>query len=404
MGDDQGGAALGQPLQGVLDHPLAVGVQGAGGLVKNQNGRIFEEHPGYGNSLLLSAGKAYPVRPYIRVISLGQLLDELVRSRFLGRGDNLFLGAARPAVGDVLPDGAREQVHVLLYHTDVLPQGAQGGLFHRQAVQQNLTLLHLVEPGDEGAQGGFPHAGSAHQGHILPGLNGQIQPVEYGSAAVIGEGDAPQLQIALDFGKLPCLRAVLDFRGRFHHLPIPGKTGNALLQKAAGVCKAAHRTSKIIHVQHKKDEIGQRHGPRPDSQPPKHRHRDGQQVCKGVHAAVKPGLALVAPAAALQETLVLPVKLFLLDSLVCEGLYHPHAGKGILHLGVDIPRAPAALGQGLPHFPAVVQGVYRHKGQKRQNCQGDLPVDGKQNRRGSRKLEGVHHHVLGEVVEKFCQG
>ncbi len=46
MGDHQGGAALHQARQGLLDQVLALGVEGAGGLVQQQDRRIHQQCPG----------------------------------------------------------------------------------------------------------------------------------------------------------------------------------------------------------------------------------------------------------------------------------------------------------------------------------------------------------------------
>lgn len=51
VGNDQSGAAAGQPFQRLLHYLLAVGVQRAGGLVENQDRRVFQEHPGNGEPL-----------------------------------------------------------------------------------------------------------------------------------------------------------------------------------------------------------------------------------------------------------------------------------------------------------------------------------------------------------------
>ena len=72
VGDGEGGAPAGQLFQGLLHQALALVVQGAGGLVQNQDGRIFQEHPGDGNALLLPAGELDAPLAHEGVISLGQ--------------------------------------------------------------------------------------------------------------------------------------------------------------------------------------------------------------------------------------------------------------------------------------------------------------------------------------------
>ena len=46
MGDDQSGLVLRHTLQLGLDGALVSGIQRAGGFVKNQDGRVFEQRTG----------------------------------------------------------------------------------------------------------------------------------------------------------------------------------------------------------------------------------------------------------------------------------------------------------------------------------------------------------------------
>ena len=57
MGDQDGGALLNQRINGGLNGGFGDGVQGGGGLVKDQQRRVLQQRPGDGNSLLLPAGK-----------------------------------------------------------------------------------------------------------------------------------------------------------------------------------------------------------------------------------------------------------------------------------------------------------------------------------------------------------
>ncbi len=58
VGDGDGCPVLRQLLQAFLNMAFTLIVQSAGGLVKNQNRGIFQENPGNGYTLFLTAGKA----------------------------------------------------------------------------------------------------------------------------------------------------------------------------------------------------------------------------------------------------------------------------------------------------------------------------------------------------------
>ena len=57
MGDHNHGPALGQFGEGRLDLGLVVRVREGCGLVQNQDGGVFQEGPGNGDALLLTAGE-----------------------------------------------------------------------------------------------------------------------------------------------------------------------------------------------------------------------------------------------------------------------------------------------------------------------------------------------------------
>src|SRR5580658_6906965 len=57
MGDDKGGAANHQVGEGFLHIHLGFGIEFGGGLIENENRRIFEDGAGYGDALSLPAAE-----------------------------------------------------------------------------------------------------------------------------------------------------------------------------------------------------------------------------------------------------------------------------------------------------------------------------------------------------------
>ena len=100
------------------------GVQGAGGLVREQHARVGGQRPGNAHALLLPAGN-------LRWVAVGQVRQA---HQLQQRGDALGnLGLAHPGQlqrqGGVVKHGARrQQVEVLKHHANLLPGLAQLGI------------------------------------------------------------------------------------------------------------------------------------------------------------------------------------------------------------------------------------------------------------------------------------
>ena len=56
MGDDEAGAAVHGAFEGFVDEALALGVEGGGGFIKQENSWVGEDGSGYGDALALAAG------------------------------------------------------------------------------------------------------------------------------------------------------------------------------------------------------------------------------------------------------------------------------------------------------------------------------------------------------------
>ena len=122
VGDGNGGAAFGEGVQGMLDDHFAFVVQGRGGFVQNQDGRVFQENAGDGDPLFLSAGKLYAPLAHVGLKALFKIHDEVVGVGQLRRFHDFLVCGFRAAVANVFHDIGVKEVHVLLHHADAFSQ------------------------------------------------------------------------------------------------------------------------------------------------------------------------------------------------------------------------------------------------------------------------------------------
>ena len=94
VGDDERGPAAQQVRQGGLDQRLAGGVERAGGLVEDDQGRVLAEGPGDRQALAFALAELVAPLADDRRVALGQRRGEVVHQR--GPGGGLDLRVARP--------------------------------------------------------------------------------------------------------------------------------------------------------------------------------------------------------------------------------------------------------------------------------------------------------------------
>lgn len=119
MGDDDSGAPGYSAAEGVEEALCAVLVQPGGRLVQDQDGCVAQDGAGDGDPAALPAGQQRSARPDGGVVALGQG-GEVVGVGSSGGGLDLGAGRGGPCVGDVVPDGCREEKVFLLKQADVV--------------------------------------------------------------------------------------------------------------------------------------------------------------------------------------------------------------------------------------------------------------------------------------------
>jgi hypothetical protein len=100
---------------------LAVGVEGAGGLVEDQDRGIAEEGTGDRDALFLAAGETGPAFAYDRVVALGLVADEFIRVGGDRGGDDFLAGGVFAAKAEVVINRIVEQNGLLGNEGNVPP-------------------------------------------------------------------------------------------------------------------------------------------------------------------------------------------------------------------------------------------------------------------------------------------
>ncbi len=109
MRDSNRCAALNQDIEGFLDLPLGLCIDGRGGFVENQDSRIGEQSSGYGYPLTLAPGERLASLANERIIAIGQFQNKVVGFGGPGRSDDLISCGVGATISDVLSDRSEEQ-------------------------------------------------------------------------------------------------------------------------------------------------------------------------------------------------------------------------------------------------------------------------------------------------------
>src|SRR5919108_5243985 len=101
--------------------------------------------------------------------------DEVVGADGPRRRLHVGVGGTRSSVGDVVPDGAREQERLLGDVAELAAVGAEVEIRERMVVDQYPALGRVVEPGRELDDRRLAGAGLADEGDRLPGRDLEVE-------------------------------------------------------------------------------------------------------------------------------------------------------------------------------------------------------------------------------------
>ena len=87
-----------------MDDLLNMDVDGAGGVVEQEDGWVDEQRPGDGDPLALAAREGVAPFAHHGVVALGEITDEPVGIGRCRCSDDLISAGIRSAIGDVVGD------------------------------------------------------------------------------------------------------------------------------------------------------------------------------------------------------------------------------------------------------------------------------------------------------------
>ena len=276
MGENQGGPALHEPIEGFLNHGLALGIHRRQRLVQDQDRRIPQERACNGNPLSLPPGQAHAALTDDRVVPLRQPCDEFVGIGVASGRVELLLRRVRLAHTEVLGHRAVKEVGVLAHERHCATQLGQAERAHVVAAHLDSTRRGIVEAQDQAGDGRLARTTRPHDSHPLTGPNREAEAgMRRLAAARIREDDVLELYGGNELSviRLPA-GAIGHGRSRVEDGEDAlggGEAQHALVEQDAQFAQRAEH----LHSEHQDDEEhGQLHLPRSDPiRAPPERHR-----------------------------------------------------------------------------------------------------------------------------------
>ena len=195
MGDHDRGTPAHQRIEAFHHCRLALGVETGRRLVEHEDRRVAQDRAGNRDPLTLAAREAHPSLPEHGRIAVGELLDELMGGRSLGRSDDL-LRIRLDAIRDVVRDRAREEDALLQHEPDLVANPAQTALAQIVPVDQHAPVERVIEPGNQRRERRLAGTRATDHRNALAGGDEQRESVQRRTLAVVAEDHAVKLDLA----------------------------------------------------------------------------------------------------------------------------------------------------------------------------------------------------------------
>src|SRR5579885_2851789 len=198
VGDHYGGATAQETAQALLHDQFGHGIDVGCRLVEDEDARIGQQGAGEGDELALAHAQVTPAFANGRIVAVGQLQHQFVQADGAGRLLDLFVCGVQATVANVLADSAGEEEWLLQHNADLAAQRTLRHVADIVSIDEDGSLLDVIETRDQAGDGAFARARWADDGDGLPRLNGEIKAAQHGQFGMVAEGDVAKLYAALD--------------------------------------------------------------------------------------------------------------------------------------------------------------------------------------------------------------
>src|ERR1700743_2062592 len=141
MRDDEGGAALHEVAEAMLNHRFTLGVEGARSFVEDEDARIGENRSGDGKPMTLTAGDLDAALADDGLVAFGEALREFVDAGDPAGFKELLFGGVGAREHYVLANGAVEEEFLLEDKTKLAAIAAQANRGEVLTVDYELHAL-----------------------------------------------------------------------------------------------------------------------------------------------------------------------------------------------------------------------------------------------------------------------
>ena len=194
VGDEDAGPGREQSVGGCHHAALRERVHARGGLVEHDHAHVTYQQAGEGDELLLAGRERRAAGAEQGVEAVGQTGDPAVQAQLHHRRLDR---AARELgeEGDVLGEGAREDLGALRDHPDRTPKALEIQVADVGAAEEHRASRRLHRARDERGQRRLAGAGAADQGDGLARGDPQVDALQRERALGVGEVEVAKLQV-----------------------------------------------------------------------------------------------------------------------------------------------------------------------------------------------------------------
>ena len=156
-------------MGGSLQELLGVRVDTRGRLVEDHQARVGQEDPGEGNQLGLAGGEALAGRSEVGVQAVGEPAEPGLQAEAHQHAVEAAVRHVAVEEGDVVPQAAMEQLHLLGHQADPSPELVEAGLADVDAAEADRAGGRVVQAEQEPRHGRLAGTGASDEADHFAG-------------------------------------------------------------------------------------------------------------------------------------------------------------------------------------------------------------------------------------------